>query len=539
MLKTLTPKKVSLPLARLSKTTKTSRNKKKWSDFWFQKDATHRLKNGIERPDLYPYMVLSGNGGIDYLRQFAHSVLSESLDPSIPILFEAKPGYSALCGFRSDNKFTKGSFLKAKNGFLLLPVKLFFSQPGLYAFIKACLLEKKINPLWLPETVKNYPRHDGPIEIDTRVIFLGEPYEINRLERHDSDFQALFPLRVDLQDREWLQNKTFEDFAGYLSFLFSKYQLKPSEELRPEITEYFLFTKESRDYLPLDFSILHDLFRELQLTANASGSVNKKSLTRAITNINDNYSIHKQNYYRAIKNRIYKFDFFRKNIGVVNGLSIVSYGTPRREHAQVNQISARTILGSGSVINIERDANLTGDIHDRGVSILQSYLKGLFKNLDGFSLDAAIAFEQNHSLIDGDSASVAELMAILSALAQVAIPGNIAITGALGQYGDAQPVGSVNHKIEGFFEVTGLFPKRKKSVFTVYIPEPNQRDVILKQPLRTAIEKGDFIIKTYIHVEDLMVELFQIPAGKLLKNGKYSEGSLLAKIESRYERKKQ
>lgn len=135
-----------------------------------------------------------------------------------------------------------------------------------------------------------------------------------------------------------------------------------------------------------------------------------------------------------------------KKTGRINGLSVILLHSSLADFGQVNQVSARVALGSGNFINIEREVNLSGDLHDKGVFILQSYIKGMFSHIQSFGLDASILFEQNYSPIDGDSASCAELLAILSALAGLEIPCNIAVTGALSQYGEILPVGSVNTK---------------------------------------------------------------------------------------------
>lgn len=227
-----------------------------------------------------------------------------------------------------------------------------------------------------------------------------------------------------------------------------------------------------------------------------------------------------------------------KKTGRINGLSVILLHSSLADFGQVNQVSARVALGSGNFINIEREVNLSGDLHDKGVFILQSYIKGMFSHIQSFGLDASILFEQNYSPIDGDSASCAELLAILSALAGLEIPCNIAVTGALSQYGEILPVGSVNTKISAWYEIIQIVGNSRDK-YSVYIPTANLRDLNLPSPIRKAMDKGKFQIFTCSHVEELIPEVFGIPAGKFGKNGKYPPGSLFHLIEERIDRKKE
>lgn len=249
-------------------------------------------------------------------------------------------------------------------------------------------------------------------------------------------------------------------------------------------------------------------------------------------------AVYKRRYLESVREGLLTIQLKGKKTGRINGLSVILLHSSLSDFGQVNQVSARVALGSGNFINIEREVNLSGDLHDKGVFILQSYIKGMFSHIQSFGLDASILFEQNYSPIDGDSASCAELLAILSALGGLEIPCNIAVTGALSQYGEILPVGSVNTKIVAWYEVTQIVGNSKDK-YTVYIPTANLRDLNLPSSIRRAMDKGKFQIFTCSHVEELIPEVFGIPAGKFGKNGKYPQGSLFHLIEERIDRKKE
>lgn len=182
--------------------------------------------------------------------------------------------------------------------------------------------------------------------------------------------------------------------------------------------------------------------------------------------------------------------------------------------------------------------NLSGDIHDKGVLIISSYLKALFGGHLNISLDASVTFEQNSSIIDGDSASIAQFLAVLSALSECKIPANLAVTGAMSQYGDALPIGEVNKKIEAFYEISSLIGTPKE-IYRVFIPESNVKDLILSDTVLEAIKKGFFEVLSYAHIEDLIQEILGLPLGKADKEGSFPEGSLMHVIQQKLEKKKE
>ena len=235
---------------------------------------------------------------------------------------------------------------------------------------------------------------------------------------------------------------------------------------------------------------------------------------------------------------MYNITLSGKRLGRINGLSIFTPYSTHQEYGQVSVISSRALMGSGNFINIEREVNLSGDVHDKGVFILQSYLKGLFANFSAFAVDISILFEQSHSIVDGDSATVAELIATLSALSGYEIPSNIAITGSMSQYGEIMPVGAINQKVEAWFAISRLLGSPKDS-YSVYIPTANAKDLVLSNEIIKAIQENKFNVYSFSHVTEVVPEILKIPMGKIEKDGKYTPDSILRRIEDRLEKKKE
>ncbi|MEM7179673.1 MAG: S16 family serine protease [Spirochaetota bacterium] len=505
----------------------------KYGEFFFQKEARYMFQLAIKNSTHFQNILLAGQREAT-AKEFVFRLIS----PETALIYEPMPSFSSLCGFLSHKKWNSGAIERADKKILMVSTRPFLQDPELLSFFKTCIQEQGVYPAWLPDSTQSIRRHLQALAVSFRVFFIGEFYEIDQLQRLDPSIAELFPMRINLQEEESLNSRTLANFSNYLEQLGKSFGLKLSWEAKKAIIEYNLFLHENRESFSLDFWQEKLLLKEVCSLFPQKSRINHEEIDKSIANIQARSDKYKKKYHKSIVNKASYTNLRGSKIGLINGLSVVSYHTPLQEHGQINPISARVSNGSGSLISIEREANLSGDLHDRGVFILQNYLKGLFVNLDTIGFDVSLAFEQNHTLIDGDSASIAELLAILSALANLAIPSNIAVTGALSQYGDALPIGSVGLKIAGFVEVSHLVRRSDKTVYRLYVPKMNEKDILLTKQARDFLQAGKLQILSYTHIVDLIPEVFQVPAGKMTKYGKYPSNSLFGIIEERYERKK-
>ncbi|MCB1178222.1 MAG: AAA family ATPase, partial [Leptospiraceae bacterium] len=343
---------------------------------------------------------------------------------------------------------------------------------------------------------------------------------------------------IDLKYDEKLNNDNIKKFSNFIYSLTSDLKIKIDKTGIQKLLEEALILNESKEKFSLVISDIKAILEEAVLLANESKKkiIKEKEIEKALEFIKYRFGHPRRRYFEALKQKIFRIDLSGSRVGRINGLSIFTPFISFQEYGQISTISARVNMGGGSLINIEREVNFSGDLHDRGVFVLQSYLKGLFHKFQSLGMDISILFEQNHSIIDGDSASVAELIAVFSAISELPIPSNIAITGSLTQYGESLPVGAVIQKIESFFEITKLIGSQKET-YKVFLPEQNIRDLILSKELRKYIEKGKFQIIAFSNVEEVVEEVFSIPFGKIGKNGKYQEGSFLKRIEEKLEKR--
>ncbi|MCX7998574.1 MAG: ATP-dependent protease, partial [Leptospiraceae bacterium] len=348
----------------------------------------------------------------------------------------------------------------------------------------------------------------------------------------------VFPMKILLDYECEANSKNLKMYSALLDDIFKKDEsplLDSSGKLR--VLEEMLYQNESRNKFSTNLSDCKLIYDEASSLFKNKKKLFYKEIDLAIQNIKTRNSIQKQKYHDSIKRKIYNFPLTGKRLGRIYGLSIYTPYITLEEYGQVNVISARVGFGSGNFINVERESNMSGDLHDKGIFILQSYLKGLFPRTQNLGLDISILFEQSNSTIDGDSAIVAELLACLSALSGIEIPTQIAITGAMSQYGEALAVGAVSQKIEAWYEFVSMFGK-KKNKYIVYIPEANKENLIFSQKILKLMAEKNFLIKTYTHVRDLIPEIFGISLGILESNGKYTRGSLLERIEQEWDKEK-
>ncbi|HET56035.1 MAG TPA: peptidase, partial [Ignavibacteria bacterium] len=221
-----------------------------------------------------------------------------------------------------------------------------------------------------------------------------------------------------------------------------------------------------------------------------------------------------------------------ERIGQVNGLAV--YGNGNFSFGKPTRITASVSLGNGNIINVEREAGLSGSTHNKGVLVITGYFKGTFGNKVPLSFNASLVFEQGYGMIDGDSASITEICALISCLSEIPLKQYIAITGSVNQKGDIQPIGGVNEKIEGYFDICKQIGLNKKQ--GVIIPKQNVKDLMLKDEVIEAVKNKEFHIYPVEKVEEAIEILTGVKAGKLTSRGNFEVNSVFGKVEKKLDK---
>lgn len=456
-----------------------------------------------------------------------------------PIIVENYPNYKNLFGsiervldrhgvWRTDfTKIKAGSLIKANGGYLILNLMDAIIEPGVWPGLKRALKSQRVeiqtyDPFYLFTTGWLKP---DPIEINTKVIVLSDDFLYLLLTHYDEDMQKIFKVRADF---DTVMNKNQEAVL-----LFSRFVKSVQEEdgLRPcDRSAVALLVEEAvrlagrQEKISVRFPILADILREADFYAEQEGKpvVSKGHIEKALEARIYQNNLLEEYIQEAIDRGTLLIDVEGEVVGQVNGLAVYtvggySFGKPSR-------ITASTSMGRAGIINIEREADLSGNTHNKGVLILAGYLRKKYAQDKPLTMSASIAFEQSYSGVDGDSASSTELYAILSSLANVPIKQYIAVTGSVNQKGEVQAIGGVNEKIEGFFKCC------KKKGLTgrqgVMIPKANVKDLMLREEVVEAVKEGKFHIYAVSTIDEGIEILTGIKAGERDKDGKYPEGTI-------------
>ena len=466
----------------------------------------------------------------------------------LPVVVENSPSYPNLFGtvekraqfgaFFSDFTMIKpGAFHKANGGFLVVKMVDLLKWPFSYEAMKRTLRERKLR-------VEDPAEHYGlfttkalkpsPIPLDIKVVLVGDPYLYHLLYAYDSEFRELFKVKAHMDTRVDLNKETVSQFLGGLKALVESDGLLDVHcSGAARLLEYSARLSGSQDKMSLKVTELADLVREANFWASQDGSreITAEHVQRAIDEKRYRSRLYEDRIQEMLQKEIIKVATTGVAVGQVNGLAVYdigdySFGKPSR-------ITANISLGKEGVVNIEREAELSGNIHTKGVMILAGYLREKFSGDKPLSLTATICFEQSYGMVDGDSASGAELFCLLSALSGVPIKQGIAVTGAVSQKGEILPIGGVNQKIEGFYDLCSA--RGLDGSQGVIIPEANRRDLMLRSDVVEAVKEGRFHIWAVSRVEEALELLTGVEAGELREDGTYPEDSLFGLVDRKLE----
>lgn len=420
-----------------------------------------------------------------------------------------------------------GALHRANGGFLLIDARKLLLQPYAWDSLKRSLASKSIK-IETPGDETSFTTislDPEPIPLDVKIILTGDEELYELLSERDPDFSDYFKVEADFGTIMDRTDDNEIEYAKLIGSLSNKKKLRSlNRQAVARVIEYSSRLAEDSKKLTAHIASIGDLLREADYWARESNSkqIGKKHIDQAVSAQIYRSDRIKQAMLEQIDDGTILIDITGEKIGQINGL--VVYNFSRFSFGKPARITVQARIGNGEFINIERETNMSGPIHTKGVLILQSLIANRFAKYSPLSLSASIVFEQSYGGVDGDSASSTEYYCLLSAIAGLPIKQNIAVTGSINQFGDIQPIGGVNEKIEGFFDVCvhrGLTGDQG-----VIIPRTNVGNLMLREDVVAAVRDGKFHIYAIDNVDDGIEILTGIKAGKPNAKGEFPKGSV-------------
>ena len=463
-----------------------------------------------------------------------------------PVIYEDNPTHQTLVGrveymarfgalVTDFNLLTAGALHRANGGYLMLDAQRLLSGNFGWASLKRALnadeirIETLEQLLSMASTVSLQPE---PIPLDVKIVLLGPPLLYYLLSGADEDFKELFKIAADFDDRVERTPETTLLYARFIAGVVRREKLLPIERgAVARVIEQAARLVGDADRLSAGLREIVDLLQEADQLAAGAGKTRVTAVE--VQNAIDGQFRRSDRIYRRLQEEIgrktIRIETDGEQIGQVNGLSVMSLGG--LSFGNPSRITGRIRLGRGEVVDIEREVELGGPLHSKGVLILSGFLGGRFGGTRPLSLNASLVFEQSYGGVDGDSASAAELFALLSALAEVPISQSFAVTGSVDQLGRIQAIGGVNEKIEGFFDACGItgFTGRQG----VIIPASNVKHLMLRQDVVAAAAEKRFRILPIETVDQGMALLTGLSAGEPDAEGDYPAGTINHRIAAR------
>ncbi len=485
---------------------------------------------------------------VSYTRYAVNVIINNGDQKGAPVVFESNPTYLNLFGrleykvqygmaLTDFSMIRAGSLHRANGGYFVVNVmdllRNIFSYDALKRSIKN--MEIKIEDVWeqyrLLSTTAIKPE---AIPLDVKVVLLGNPYLYYLLYNLDEEYRELFKVKADFDSRMDRTRENTEKYAGFVASCQKEEKLLPFERSGvAKIVEFGSRLAGHQDKLSTRFSEIVDLMRESSYWAQKLGStaVKAEHVVKALDE-----KVFRTNRIEERLREMMLEDTLIVNtsgekVGQVNGLAVLdlgdySFGKPSR-------ITARTYIGKAGVVNIERETKMSGKIHEKAIMIISSYLGSRYASRKPISLSASITFEQLYEMIEGDSATCAEFYALLSSISGVPLKQCFAVTGSMDQNGDVQPIGGVNEKTEGFFDLCKV--RGLDGSHGVIIPRRNIKNLMVKQEVVDAVMAGKFSIYPIERVEEGLEILTGMPAGEMQEDGTYPEGTVNYLVMKRFD----
>jgi len=476
----------------------------------------------------------------DPFREFRVNVVVDNSDTKAPpVVIENFPNYRNVFGAiereivfggvsHADHlNIRAGSFHRANGGYLVLNALDIFTEPGVWPSLKRTLksseaLIQSYDP-W--SFIGSSSMKPEAMKLKVKIVLIGDDYLYSLLYAYDEDFQKIFKIKAEFDREVANSNGVIKQYAGFIRALAGKEHLKPFERSGvAAVVEYGVRLAGRQNKLSTRFSEIADVIREAVFVAGEEGrlSVTGAHVREAIKCRKERLNLIEDKIQERIDEGTLMIDTAGAVVGQVNGLSVYDLGD--YVFGKPSRITARTSLGNAGVINIEREADLSGRTHNKGVLILAGFLRGRYGKEHPLAMSASLCFEQSYGGVDGDSASSPELYAIISSIGGIPLRQDIAVTGSINQKGEIQPIGGVNEKIEGFFRVCRA--RGLKGSEGVIIPEQNVADLMLDEEVVEAVAQKKFHIYPVRTADEGLSILAGLPAGKPSKTGRYPKGTV-------------
>jgi predicted ATP-dependent protease len=498
-----------------------------------------------DKTEQQPESLTSRNADASFQQYKVNVLVDNESTKGAPVIFESNPTYYNVFGRIEKRAFMgtintdftmvqAGSMLDANGGFLIMEIDSVMMNPYVWEALKRTLRTKCLQIEDIPEetgfgTTSLKPE---PIPLDVKVILLGS-YEIFEIiQNEDPRFNKIFKVRADFDSEVDRTPRTIQQYARFIARVCHEEKLLPfTPKGIAAIVEYGEKYVSNKYKLSIRFGPILGILKEADYWARKGSArqVTDKYVVKAFNDHRFRHNLYEQRMHESYLDNSIMIDVSGAVIGQVNALAVYqigefSFGRPAR-------ITAETYMGKQGVVNIEREAELSGSTHDKGVLILSGYLGRTFAQHYPLSLSISITFEQSYYGIDGDSASSTELYAILSSLADMPIKQGIAVTGSVNQKGKIQAIGDVNQKVEGFYEVCK--EKGMNGQQGVMIPAANTQNLMLKREVIDAVKQKKFHIYQVSTVEEGIEILTGVPAVKPDKKGIYPEGTVYGAVQKK------
>ena len=459
-----------------------------------------------------------------------------------PVVIETSPTYASLFGtiekkydhhgfYTSDFlQIRAGSVIRADGGYIVMNAVDVLSDPAIWQTLRRVMLYGRLDIQSSDGQFQLNTLKPEFIKLNVKVILLGDPEIYLALWSADEDFHKMFKVHAQFDTTTKLNSAMITNYARFFSLLASEEGLLHCDRGgAAALIEWAVAFAETQEQISLQFSYVADMMREADHYARAARStlIRRAHVQQAIEQRQWRSNRVDQDIREQIRKGTMLIDVTGSRVGQINGLTvystgIISFGKPSR-------ITCTVSAGNAGIINIEREVDLSGAIHNKGVLILSGLLRSLFSRSQPISFTSSIAFEQSYGGVDGDSASVTEMIALLSAISNIPITQALAITGSINQKGDIQPIGGVNEKVTGFYEVCK--DRGLTGTQGVIIPKQNVKDLMLNDEIIEAVKQKKFTIYPVETVSDAVELMMGMPAGRVGRNGKFPDGTVYAKVQ--------
>lgn len=470
-----------------------------------------------------------------------------------PIVIENNPTYYNLFGkieknvehgmYLTDFTMIKaGSLHRANGGYLVLNALDLFRAGNIWDTLKRVLRNRTGFIEDMGEQYSLLPTsglRPDPIPLDLKVILIGTDDIYHLLFHEDEEFQKIFKIKADFDYKMDRNDKNIKNYVSFIATRTHRESLLPFDRSGvAAVVEQGSRMVEDQNLLSAQFGTIKDLTIEADYFARQrkSSVIKRVDVEEAVDQKYYRLNLQEESILKMVADGDIAVSIEGAVVGQINGLAVYDFGDIA--FGKIGRITCTSSVGEGHIFNIERFSRLSGKFHDKGVAILSSLINHFFSRVQQHILNSSLCFEQSYGLVDGDSASTAELIAVISSMAEIPIDQSFAVTGAINQMGAVQAVGGINEKVEGFHKIAKMLGKGK--VYNVVIPQANVRNLMLNRDVRESIQNGFLKIFPVQHIWEAFELVTGVPLGivqtPVSADEIYASGSALAKIEERLRR---